>query len=94
MVASENDPVSSALRKLDALFETLSPAEQQVISQMVRRAVTPPEELLKEDVSGYASASATCRGIASNTAPNLLGSLTGGVNVSATVFLLEGPPVR
>ncbi|MGH2587393.1 MAG: hypothetical protein ACRDJE_20955 [Dehalococcoidia bacterium] len=92
MSNSESDTVRSALRKLDALYETLPPAEQQVISHMVRQAVTPPEEQLKEDVSGYASS--FCRGVADNNAPRLLGSLTTGVGVSAGIFMLEAPPSR
>jgi hypothetical protein len=89
---TSNDPVVSAIRKLDDWFQTLGPQEQQVISNIVQRAVTPAEELVAQDASGYSSL--TCRGLASS-GPTLVSSFGGGgLGTSAAIFMLEGPPKR
>ena len=95
MTNATNDPAASAIRKLDAWYQTLPTEERQVISRIVQAAVTPPQERLNEDVAGYEVHAAACRGFAGNNAPSILGDLTGprGVGVAA-VFLLDGPPVR
>lgn len=86
---------ASALQKMNAWYETLSNDEKKVINELVRSAITPAEERLKEDVSGYAFNSATCRGFAGNNAPSITGDLvtSRGIGLSA-VFLIDGPPIR
>ena len=86
---------NTALTKLNSWYQTLGKDEQAVISELVRSALTPPEERATEDVSGFALTSAACRGLAQNAAPTILADLRGirGVGLAA-VFLLDGPPVR
>lgn len=95
MANSTSDPAASAIRKLDAWYQTLPTAERQVIARIVQAAVTPPQERLNEDVTGYEVHAAACRGFAGNNAPTIVGDLTSprGVGIAA-VFLNDGPPVR